>query len=93
MVDNFKKQLDRPFVSESGVRNQDIYAKKPLSVLGNFRVIQKIDKHNVKYVTNKIDEVNPKIDDVKFRLPPLNLRSSQIMVAGNRNGAYNSLNL
>jgi len=50
-LDNFKKQLDREYASDAGTTNASLYPDG-LSAVGNYRVIQKEDKHNVMYVSN-----------------------------------------
>jgi hypothetical protein len=55
---NFKKQLNRPYISKSGDLNKDVYGALGLAEVGNFREIQKVDKHNVMYVSSK-----PKLEE------------------------------
>jgi hypothetical protein len=55
---NFKKQLNRPYISKSGDLNKDVYGELGLAEVGNFREIQKVDKHNVMYVSSK-----PKLEE------------------------------
>lgn len=50
-LDNFKKQLDREYASDAGTTNASLYPDGQ-SAVGNYRVIQKEDKHNVMYVSN-----------------------------------------
>ena len=52
-LDNFRKQLDRPYYNKDGVDyNLKTYAGTSLSRVGNYREIQPEDKHNVMYVSN-----------------------------------------
>lgn len=51
-LDNFRMQLNRAYTPDGGTANADVYGAGGLAAVGNYRMIQKEDQHNVMYVSN-----------------------------------------